>query len=306
MWQGVIGENKAHYMFSVIFDWKNDFFLRYTLYITLYNIYTVYISFFLLRFFHDTVRQFTFSDTQIHKRCEGRGSPALMRKGYIQSYNYPNSYGTGTQCYWLITVQKRQRIRIIIHDFVVGIRNGDECNDYVRIVDRTTRKAVFSDCGEIGKKTIIVSNYEAEIVFHSSPDSMPRRGFFISYEGLGPGCEDLIVPESGKVEYQFEEDGKFIANVSCKPGYYLDFGTRVQSMRLRCSESQWNQRPPRICSLPNAPTINTGVYTAETPTPGATHDLMRSSSIIGIALGVISAMLLICLLLVLALYIHRR
>ena len=69
----------------------------------------------------------------IHGICQSENIPVLFDHGYIESPNYPMKYYQEAQCMWHLAVQRRQTVRIILHDFELSVKKGGICNDFLLV-----------------------------------------------------------------------------------------------------------------------------------------------------------------------------
>nr|UCK81570.1 Gal-binding and CUB domains containing receptor 18 [Arenicola marina] len=247
----------------------------------------------------------------VHQTCYGVNGPHFYDHGFLASPNYPSKYYVDADCYWRLSVQRRQRIKVTLLDFELDVKRGGLCYDYVEI--SAEDKVYFKDCGAMGKQVVIVDSHQALIRFKTTHGSLTQRGFLVFFEALGPGCPDLEALPNGMIDYYIEEDILF-ANATCGEDYLFS-GTEVASQIIQCSGSYWNTILTP-CVAPASTTIPPIIVTTNKKT-GNNSVIDKSGSLIepeshgfvfvfSIALGVVSAILLITLLLVLALYFHKR
>jgi len=174
---------------------------------------------------------------QVASQCQSLGDDPHLDHGYLASPNYPAKYYMDAECVWQLQVQPRQTINIILLDFELDVKRGGFCYDFLEI--RTDDHTYFKDCGALGKQSIAIRSNRALVRFHTAQSGLTQRGFVIYFEGVGPGCEDLIIPTNGSVVYNMIE-GELQASVTCHQGHVL-LGTPDQKSKvMHCYGSAWN------------------------------------------------------------------
>ena len=75
----------------------------------------------------------------IHGTCQSVNYPVIFDHGFVESPSYPMKYYLEAHCIWHLAVQKRQTVRVTLHDFELAVKKN-ECDDYLLIegVDGTT------------------------------------------------------------------------------------------------------------------------------------------------------------------------
>jgi len=110
------------------------------------------------------------------------------RSGFLSSPNYPHVYATIADCWWTLTTQPTQSIRLTVYDFQLSVKTGNVCRDYLRITASTLTPAgseftVFEDCGSLGLQVFDIAASRVQLHFHAGQSSQPHRGFLIHYTG---------------------------------------------------------------------------------------------------------------------------
>ena len=84
-------------------------------------------------------------------------------------------------CFWRISVQSRQTIRIYILDFELDVKKRGNCYDFLEI---SANDAVyFKDCGALGRQELQIPASEAVVQFSTATNTMAERGFMLYFEG---------------------------------------------------------------------------------------------------------------------------
>ena len=91
-------------------------------------------------------------------------------------------------CYWTLTVQPTQTVRLTLYDFQLTVKTGRVCRHYLRITAVTMNPAgsevtVFEDCGSVGLQVMDVAASRVHLHFHTDQSSRANRGFLIYYTG---------------------------------------------------------------------------------------------------------------------------
>ena len=112
----------------------------------------------------------------------------VMTSGFLSSPNYPRVDAMTADCWWTLTVQPTQTIRLTVYDFQLSVKTGDVCRDYLRITALTLTPAVsevteFEGCGSLGLQVIDVEASRVYLHFHTEQSSPAHRGFLIHYTG---------------------------------------------------------------------------------------------------------------------------
>ena len=111
-------------------------------------------------------------------------------------------------CWWSVSVQPSQTIRLTIYDFQLSVKTANVCRDYLRISAVTSRSEVtsslrsevtlFEDCGSRGLEVIDVAARRVQLHFHTDQSSQTHRGFLVHYAGaLSVVASDLEMPGNG-------------------------------------------------------------------------------------------------------------
>jgi len=113
----------------------------------------------------------------------------LVFSGFISSPNYPQVRALIADCWWTLTVQPTQTIRLTLYDFQLSVKTDSICRDYLRISAVNVSSAashvtLFEDCGSRGLEVIDVAASRVELHFHTDQSSQTHRGFLIHYAGL--------------------------------------------------------------------------------------------------------------------------
>lgn len=62
------------------------------------------------------------------------GGNFTARYGIIKSPNWPEHYGDGENCTWIIRAPLDQTIELVVHNFTTEVSYDDEsCDDYLEI-----------------------------------------------------------------------------------------------------------------------------------------------------------------------------
>ena len=98
---------------------------------------------------------FPFPVNTIHMACQSSRAPQHFDHGYIASPNYPGKYYMDAECFWKLSVQKRQTLKLTIFDFELDVKKGGQCSDYLEVYagERTYFKV-------IEKRRVTFSNVE--------------------------------------------------------------------------------------------------------------------------------------------------
>jgi len=112
----------------------------------------------------------------------------LVSSGFLSSPNYPQVRALIADCWWTLTVQPSQTIRLTLYDFQLSVKTANICRDYLRISAVTLTSArsevtVFEDCGSRGLEVIDVAASRVHLHFHTDQSSQTHRGFLIHYAG---------------------------------------------------------------------------------------------------------------------------
>ena len=130
-------------------------------------------------------------DSQCHAdpRSTHQRHEALVTSGFVSSPNYPLVYALTTDCWWTLTVQPTQTLRLTLYDFQLTVRTDRLCRDYLRITALTLTSSapevtVFEDCGSVGMQVFDIASSRVQLYFHAEQSSsQAHRGFLIHYTG---------------------------------------------------------------------------------------------------------------------------
>jgi len=119
---------------------------------------------------------------------DGVRQETLVFSGFISSPNYPRVRALIADCWWTLTVQPSQTIRLTLYDFQLSVKTDNICRDYLRIsaVNSSSARSqmtLFEDCGSRGLEVIDVAASRVELHFHTDQSSQTHRGFLIHYAG---------------------------------------------------------------------------------------------------------------------------
>jgi len=112
----------------------------------------------------------------------------VMTSGYVSSPNYPHVYAVIADCWWTLTVQPTQTLRLTLYDFQLSVKTDNVCRDYLRITAVTltpvaSEVTVFEGCGSLGLQVIDTAVSRIRLHFHTDQSSQAHRGFLIHYTG---------------------------------------------------------------------------------------------------------------------------
>ena len=130
---------------------------------------------------HSRACIFLIAVSLLHQTCTSLSGPAYYEHGYIASPNYPVKYYMGADCYWRISVQRRQTIKLYIVDFELDVKRRGTCHDYMEIT--AEERTYFKDCGALGREELEIESHNAVVHFHTAPNSLAQRGFLLYFEG---------------------------------------------------------------------------------------------------------------------------
>ena len=127
----------------------------------------------------------------VSSTCHSSRGPPLYDHGYISSPNYPAQYHRDASCFWQLSVQKRQAIRVTIFDFELDVNKRGSCLDYVEIA--TEDRSYFKECGAQGRQQIDIDSTDAVVTFHTDLGSLTDRGFLMYFEGILPSYPSYVL-----------------------------------------------------------------------------------------------------------------
>jgi len=113
----------------------------------------------------------------------------LVSSGFLSSPNYPQVRALIADCWWSLTVQPTQTLRLTLYDFELSVKTANICRDYLRISAATltsggSEVTVFEDCGSRGLEVFEVASSRVYLHLHTVQSSQSHRGFLIHYTGL--------------------------------------------------------------------------------------------------------------------------
>lgn len=113
--------------------------------------------------------------------------------GYLSSPNYPHIDALTADCWWTLTVQLSQTLRLTLYDFQLSVKTDNLCRDYLRIKAATmtpdgsevvgSEVKVFEDCGSLGLQTFDIASSRVHLQFRMHQSSQAHRGFLVHYTG---------------------------------------------------------------------------------------------------------------------------
>jgi len=141
------------------------------------------------------------SVTQVDSRCQAAPADVtvtssssslrhqtVMTSGFVSSPNYPHVYAMIADCWWTLSVQPTQTLRLTLYDFHLSVKTDSVCRDYLRISAVTLKPSgsevtVFEDCGSLGLQVMDIAASRIHVHFHTDQSSQAHRGFLIHYTG---------------------------------------------------------------------------------------------------------------------------
>jgi len=117
----------------------------------------------------------------------------VVTSGFVSSPNYPQVYAMTADCWWTLSVQPIQTLRLTLYDFELTVKTNSVCRDYLRIIAVALTSAgtevsgsevtVFEDCGSRGLEVFDIAASRVHLHFHTDQSSQAHRGFLIHYTG---------------------------------------------------------------------------------------------------------------------------
>jgi len=127
---------------------------------------------------HSAARVLSSSSSEYHEM--------VVTSGFVSSPNYPHVYAMTADCWWTLTVQRTQTLRLTLYDFELAVKTDNVCRDYLRITGTdvsSSEVTVFEDCGSRGLEVFDTAAIRVHLYFHTDQSSQAHRGFLIHYTG---------------------------------------------------------------------------------------------------------------------------